>query len=185
MAFSKLISHSVADISLVPTLDLPLQTTLTFQACPAPVATSYLQCLCAAEGYLVEQDSLLKLYNSTCKCTDIPSSSSAMLVNFPVPDLRRTINCLQLRCSTTDLIPPSGQTVQWQTESEYSIEDLSDWNWSIKRQSSPSISPADDEFLFHWRLVTGHADLISLVDSQLARCSLDEPEVRIGSDATL
>jgi hypothetical protein len=181
LSFSTLISHSIADISLVPTLDLPLQTILTFQACPAPVVTSYLQGLCSAEGYLVERDSLLRLYDSTCKWTDVPISSSAMLVDFPVPDLRQSINCLQLRCSSMSTIPPSGRTVRWQTESEHSIEDLSDWNWSTTRESSPSVSIADAEFLSHWRLVADHADLISFVDSQLVQSSFDESEVCIQS----
>ncbi|KAF8222174.1 hypothetical protein L208DRAFT_1462170 [Tricholoma matsutake] len=165
------------DISLVPTLDLPLQTILTFQACPAPVATSYLQGLCSAEGYLVERDSLLELYDSTCECTDIPISSSALLEDFPVPDLRRTINCLQLRCSTTGgTIPPSGRTVKWQTESEYSIEDLSDWKWSIKGPSSPSVSSADAEFPSPCVSVISHVDLVSFVDSQLLQSELDRSE---------
>lgn len=179
LSSSKLISYTIADISLVPTLDLPLQTILTFQACPAPVATSYLQGLCSAEGYLVERDSLLELYDSTCECTDIPISSSALLEDFPVPDLRRTINCLQLRCSTTGgTIPPSGRTVKWQTESEYSIEDLSDWKWSIKGPSSPSVSSADAEFPSPCVSVISHVDLVSFVDSQLLQSELDRSEVR-------
>jgi hypothetical protein len=166
----------VTDISLVPTLDLPLQRILTFRACPAPVATSYFQGLCSAEGFLVERDSLAALYDSTCKSIDTRPASSSMSSEFPVPDLRRTINCLHFRCLTMGTIPPSGSTVQWQT-SECLIEDLADWTYSMTRQSSPSVSAADAEFSFMHDSVINHADLISFVDGRLVRSGLDGSEV--------
>jgi hypothetical protein len=68
------------DISLVPVHDLPLQAILEFKPCPAEAAVSYLQKLCSAEGYFVESDDLSQLYTSSA------------------PDLRRTINALQVIC---------------------------------------------------------------------------------------
>ena len=171
--FTELISPSIVDTSLVPTLELPLQTILTFQACPAQVAASYLQGLCSAEGYLVERDSLLGLYDLTCKSTDIPLSSFARVSDFPVPDLRRTINCLQLRCSTIGAIPPSGCIVEWHTEPEYSIEYLS--NQSQTRQSSSTNAGSP----FPRGSVIGHADLVSFIDSELIQSSFEVSEVRV------
>lgn len=69
-------SNVVLDLSLVPTADLPLQTTLIFQTCPAPVAVSYLQTLCCAEGFIVQRDVLRTLYEAA-------------------PDLRRVMQQLQ------------------------------------------------------------------------------------------
>jgi hypothetical protein len=163
---SQLTWISFLDVSLIPTLDLPLQTILTFQACPAPVATSYLQGLCYAEGYSVERDSLLELYERT----DPSVSASAMFVESQVPDLRRTINCLQFQCLTC---PPSGRMVRCQTDSESSIEDLSDWSWP---HSYPTM---DAKFQIPRRPVMDHAELISFVDSQLS--GFDTSQVRVDS----
>lgn len=121
----------------------------------------------------MERDSLVALYDSTCKSVVTGPASSS---EFPVPDLRRTVNCLQFRCSTMSTIPPSGSAVQWQTESECLIEDLSDWTCSMTRQSSPSV-PVDAEFSFTHDSVINHADLISFVDSWLVRSGLAGSEV--------
>jgi len=125
----------------------------------------------------VTRDSLFKLYESTCKCADLPVSSSGMVTDLPVPDLRRTINCLQLRCLTMGTVPPSGRSVQWKS-SEYSVEDLSNWNWPLTRQSSSSGSTVDAGYPFFCGPVIDHADLISFVDSQLLQST---SEVRVHS----
>ncbi|KAJ6613441.1 hypothetical protein B0H10DRAFT_1666509, partial [Mycena sp. CBHHK59/15] len=44
------------DLSLIPVSELPLQTILYFEPCPAAAAVSYLQGLCCAEGYIVDRD---------------------------------------------------------------------------------------------------------------------------------
>ena len=127
----------------------------------------------------MERESLLRLYDSTCKSTHIPLSSSARAEDFPMPDLRRTINCLQLRCSTIGAIPPSGCTVQWHTEPEYSVECLSDW--SQTQQPFPTVSSANAEFPLPRGLVIDHADLVSFVDSELVQSDFEVSEVRVHS----
>lgn len=58
----RLLADLVADISLVPVDDLPLQTVLEFQPCPSDVAGSYLQGLCCAEGSIVKREVLARMY---------------------------------------------------------------------------------------------------------------------------
>ncbi|KDR83737.1 hypothetical protein GALMADRAFT_219568 [Galerina marginata CBS 339.88] len=86
------------DISLVPIADLPLQSIIRFAPCPVDVTTWYLQALCSAEGYTVNQDSIAELYGHLPIEQELagafPSSDP------PAPDLRRTINALQVACST-------------------------------------------------------------------------------------
>ncbi|KAF9568897.1 P-loop containing nucleoside triphosphate hydrolase protein [Agrocybe pediades] len=79
------------DISLVPISELPLQSIIYFEPCPVEVATSYLEALCLAEGYAVERKAVSRLYM-------YPDCDSGL--NDPRPDLRRTINSLQVICST-------------------------------------------------------------------------------------
>jgi hypothetical protein len=76
----------------VPVHDLPLQAVLEFQPCPTGAAVSYLQDLCSAEGYFVESDILLQLYNKSALSSDVLQSA---------PDLRRTIHALQVICLQT------------------------------------------------------------------------------------
>ncbi|TFY83611.1 hypothetical protein EWM64_g405 [Hericium alpestre] len=47
-----------ADVTLVPTEDLPLQDILTFKPPPRPIVTSFLQGLCLAEGLRVDRQHL-------------------------------------------------------------------------------------------------------------------------------
>lgn len=49
----------------MPLSDLPIQRVLTFRPPPASIAVSYLQLLCAHEGYLVERADLESIYAST------------------------------------------------------------------------------------------------------------------------
>ena len=86
------------DLSLVPTQDLPLQSILYFAPCPSEAASSYLQALCAAEGFAADRESLVKLY--TEPLWHAPRLSAAARWEW-VPDLRGTINALQVTCSST------------------------------------------------------------------------------------
>ncbi|KAH7879829.1 P-loop containing nucleoside triphosphate hydrolase protein, partial [Lentinula edodes] len=74
------------DASLVPVAELPLQDVLNFQLCSTSVATSFLQALCCAEGYLLDREVLSRFYES-------PNSSG---LDYPRLDLRRAIHNLQL-----------------------------------------------------------------------------------------
>ncbi|KAF9055269.1 hypothetical protein BDZ89DRAFT_1055860 [Hymenopellis radicata] len=68
------------DLSLLPLDDLPVQKTLLFKPCEPELAVSYLQSLCAAEGFTVLAKSPTRV--------DLEST----------PDLRSAINTLQLWC---------------------------------------------------------------------------------------
>lgn len=85
-----------ADISLVPIDDLPLQSVIQFTPCPADVATSYLQALCSAEGYTINRDVISQLYEGQL----ISAPKLQRISPSRAPDLRRTINELEIRCST-------------------------------------------------------------------------------------
>ncbi|RDB22523.1 ATPase family AAA domain-containing protein 5 [Hypsizygus marmoreus] len=174
------------DISLVPTLDLPLQATLGFQPCPSPLAASYLQALCYAEGYEVERATLLALYESTFELNsvDLPDSPHPpMISDFPVPDLRRTIHQLQFQCSSAD--SESEYTSRWELEQK-SVEDLCDWTWPTGRPRKSADGSSGDQpplatvsrtnMLSTSELAVNHADLISFVDSHLIRGPLTTSE---------
>ncbi|CDO69309.1 hypothetical protein BN946_scf184976.g28 [Trametes cinnabarina] len=87
------------DMTLVPLEDLPLQTTLHFYPCPVSLATSYLYALCAAEGRPVDRDVIARMYEAGSNCTNNRPADSSVhpeSVQQSPPDLRRTINQLQL-----------------------------------------------------------------------------------------
>ncbi|KAI0356199.1 hypothetical protein OH77DRAFT_240046 [Trametes cingulata] len=86
------------DTSLVPIGDLPLQTTLYFDPCPTPLATSYLQALCLAENRIVDRDAIERLYvglSARVEADDGDMTLHPELIPMCAPDLRRTINQLQ------------------------------------------------------------------------------------------
>lgn len=99
------------DVSLIPTNDLPLQNILYFRACTAPVAVSYLKTLCYAEGYDTSPDLLQKLYR-TNSAHDDPVLNPYLTDKSQTPDLRRTINALQVLCGTSDRSESPGVTDQ-------------------------------------------------------------------------
>jgi hypothetical protein len=143
-----------SDIALIPTDDLPLQTILDFGPCPTPLAVSYLQRSCLAEGYLVSRDHLSRLYEAThqvCALDGLDGHANVQSNVFPVPDLRRTINHLQF----------------WSTVTE-------------KSSASHEIdhSPAGGEDRTR-RVTARHAELLSFVDSDLTRPTLRTPEVSV------
>ncbi|KAF5370109.1 hypothetical protein D9758_001044 [Tetrapyrgos nigripes] len=79
------------DPALIPLGDLPLQTQLDFQPCPPPIAVSYLQSICRAEGYMVQRELISQLHHNL---TSVDGSRCS--------DLRRIIHCLQLWCPMKD-----------------------------------------------------------------------------------
>ncbi|THV08552.1 hypothetical protein K435DRAFT_15507 [Dendrothele bispora CBS 962.96] len=81
------------DPSLIPVEDLPLQTILNFEPCPPPVAVSYLQAICCAQGYTVKREAMSQLHDGMGL-----GEESEMLSR----DLRRSIHCLQLWCPMQD-----------------------------------------------------------------------------------
>jgi hypothetical protein len=150
-----------SDISLIPTGDLPLQTVLVFDSCPAPLAVSYLQCLCVAEGYLVKREELDSLYQSTYELSMASDTAIDLLnVELPKPDLRRTINNLQFWCSRVQGSPPVQVPNQ---ENDLVDEDMINWD-------SLGTETLIQENI---RRYTQHAELASFVDSLLTRGALE------------
>ncbi|KAJ7129668.1 P-loop containing nucleoside triphosphate hydrolase protein [Mycena epipterygia] len=92
------------DLSLIPTIELPLQTILNFQPCPPAIAGSYLQGLCCAEGHIVDRDVLTKMYANG-------------------NDLRHTIHRLQLLCQGFPLgfRPELDHLLDWNVASRQSV----------------------------------------------------------------
>ncbi|KAH8105813.1 P-loop containing nucleoside triphosphate hydrolase protein, partial [Cristinia sonorae] len=79
------------DISLVPWSDLPLQTTLYFEPCPSPLATSYLQACCLSEKFAIGRDHIHCLFKGA-----LPGASGSVDARGVSPfDLRFAINQLQ------------------------------------------------------------------------------------------
>ncbi|CAA7259790.1 unnamed protein product [Cyclocybe aegerita] len=99
---------SCNDISLVPLEDLPLQTVLWFTPCPPDAAVSYLQALCSAEGHSINRTTLSQLQRDLQPVSsDLSEGSSHGRLE---PDLRRTINSLQVACrSMNGGVPEIGQ----------------------------------------------------------------------------
>jgi hypothetical protein len=95
----------LVDLSFIPTSELPLQKILYFEPCPPLVAAAYLQGLCCAEGYIVQQEVLNRVYNAI------------------QPDLRRSIQSLQLLCQGFPFDPEddSDHLLDWNTASQRSL----------------------------------------------------------------
>ena len=79
-----------------------MQTCLLFQSCPPPLAVSFLQSVCLAEGYLVSPKQLEAMYMTTYEplSSDEPDEPSTPFPSQPRPrpDLRRALNDLQFWC---------------------------------------------------------------------------------------
>lgn len=167
------------DLSLVPIQDLPLQTILTFQPCSTPVAVSYLQGLCCAEGYLVERRSLLQLYESTYELSSIDLPDNPALPGsgyLPVPDLRRAIHNLQLWCPTNETHTQVGYTRQYKELHQDPFEELANWVCSTSGGDCPAEGLRENKGLTReWGTHRSHqhsasyAELTSFVDSHLIR----------------
>ncbi|KAF5387832.1 hypothetical protein D9615_000415 [Tricholomella constricta] len=176
------------DIALIPTQDLPLQAILNFQACPLPLAVSYLQGRCSAEGYTLERNLLSQMYkDSVPKLDPIDNpdiTTPGISGEVPAPDLRRTINRLQFLCSSAD--SEIERTSGWEHLSD-PVEDLCDWDWSLepkrrKLADGPSADQGLPATVMRTEAPPGrvlaarHAELISFVDSHLMRSAWDTQE---------
>lgn len=80
----------------MPLADLPLQTVIQFESCAADIGLSYLQALCSVEGYSVGRDVLSQLSAHPSQSNE----GSQPLGRSDRLDLRRTLNNLQMRCTT-------------------------------------------------------------------------------------
>ncbi|ESK96004.1 aaa family protein [Moniliophthora roreri MCA 2997] len=148
------------DLSLIPVSDLPLQDIRVFEPCPAPVAQSFLQALCCAEGYIAEPDSLSML------CT-LNSRYETNRHEYCL-DLRRAINHLQLWCPVNESGRlPCEQSITWKPRPEElqdQIEQI-DWNVPIANATYPKLQGQTTR--------TYHADLVSFADCHLIRNPFD------------
>ncbi|KAF8655270.1 hypothetical protein AX16_003171 [Volvariella volvacea WC 439] len=119
------------DISLIPLDDLPLQAVLTYQPCPSPVAVSYLQAICCAEGAAMERNSLVELYDSTYEVMsiDLPEASGVSANGkLPVADLRRAIHSLQLWCVDASCLVRAGSGTEWKPSHDVVTSKGGDWH---------------------------------------------------------
>lgn len=174
---------------MVPVMDLPLQATLTMNFCPPAVAVSYLQGLCNAEGYLVPRDDISRIYNRTCPVPLMETSSRYSITDaFSVPDLRRTINILELWCSTNVRYRPDGN-VPWEHHDfvenapnpprlvqfgELTDDDLGR-SWMTAGSLTVPTSEIEGQVS---ESITGHeAEFLSYADSELTRKSVYGIEV--------
>ena len=157
-------------MSLVPILDLPIQAVLNFQPCGASLAAAYLQSLCLAEGYSVQQSAVLQLYISGSG-VDRGDSEDAILHLVPgndgVPDLRQTINHLQFRCSSTYVKTEHSDKRQLLVDSIDNLWDPVTLNdSSIDEEIPPTV-------------IANHAELLSFMDSHLMRGAWNTPAVGV------
>ncbi|KAJ3815468.1 hypothetical protein F5876DRAFT_30526 [Lentinula aff. lateritia] len=151
------------DASLVPVTELPLQDVLNFQLCSTSVATSFLQALCCAEGYLLDREVLSRFYES-------PHSSG---LDSPRLDLRRAIHNLQLWC-------PENTTSAGTAICGQEIEDMLNWDWP---DDHPLENKSSDASIYQVRQTYSigsseayHAELVSFADCYLLRKVADMPK---------
>lgn len=138
------------DITLLPLDDLPLQQILHFRPCESSLATSYLQSVCAVEGYLVDRKKIAQVYERSPEQHDV------------IPDLRQSIHTLQLWC------PGNGVDSHWplhhQPFTHEGSTSLSQFFLSLGEPLSPN------------GFVARHAESLSFLDSHLRRQDEDMPE---------
>lgn len=93
----------LADASLVPVDELPLQKILYFEPCEPEVGAAYLQGLTYAEGYQLPLETLWQIYCDTYELVgaDMPQDASAPTAHCELPgfDLRRSIHGVQMECT--------------------------------------------------------------------------------------
>ncbi|KAG1907183.1 uncharacterized protein F5891DRAFT_1000463 [Suillus fuscotomentosus] len=159
------------DIKLVPVADLPLQSVLTFQPCPSEPAVTFLQCLCATQGYAIPRDKLIQLYETTyiVQSMDLPDAPlNPRTEPLPPPDLRRSITQLQLICTDAT------HEAKVPQEAQGAAENIPSLPMTISAQSSADVSETSTEEL--WRWVSTYTDCVSYTDSYLCRAPLDGRE---------
>ncbi|PBL02557.1 P-loop containing nucleoside triphosphate hydrolase protein [Armillaria gallica] len=138
------------DITLLPLDDLPLQQILHFRPCESSLATSYLQSMCAAEGYLVDRKKIAQVYERSPDHHDV------------IPDLRQSIHTLQLWC------PGNGAESNWPLHHQpFTHEEFT---------SSSQVFLSLGEPLSPNGFVARHAESLSFSDSHLRRHDEDMPE---------
>lgn len=150
----------MADMSLIPCDDLPLQATLDFRACPAQLTASYLQALCLAEKRPVAREDLLHALGGS------------------VSDLRRAVQHLQVWVDSSQQ-PLTVQETE-AVEEPQSFPESSPFTWSEKTSSPGPASPdgaGGAEEARALRQVEKQHELHSFVDAWLARGSSALPHV--------
>lgn len=180
MRVERIDTCACTDVSLIPTTDLPLQSILFFEHCPAPIAASYLQSICLAEGSLVDRSSLIDLCESTHHTNDFDTPDAPLnplTARLPVPDLRRAIHCLQLGSSLSATSEPNkahGVSPAEKRRTEY-LENLTDWSTAQVAAVLPT-TDAQEHLRVLCRLIA-HTDTMSFADSHLTRMPLDTSDV--------
>lgn len=163
------------DPSLIPLDELPLQTILHFQPCPLPVAASYLQCLCEAEGHPLSIDQLYETLSGLDSVDFADAPTNFTPASLPIPDLRHAIHHLQFWCPVKDKINLPKNV------SEDPFIDLVDWDLQSRiSQLQGDINPESKERAYA-QLQPGlhHADLMSFADCYLTRRPSDSPDVSV------
>ncbi|KIJ56690.1 hypothetical protein M422DRAFT_238305 [Sphaerobolus stellatus SS14] len=167
------------DIALIPYDELPFQTCLNFQPCPIPLAASFLQSACMAEGRLFSREQLEAIYEKpysliSCDEPDDPSLPFPSQAP-PCPDLRRAINQLQFWTSAvaedgTDVDIGYGETTPALTD-----ERVADWSFGYGEGAAQSSvvdeSPAAAEYDIF--LIGKHIEYSSYTDAYLERHPAD------------
>lgn len=173
---------------MVPVHDLPLQATLSFEACPDDIALTYLECVALSEGYAVTRDVLADIHKALHLPLTTDTSddllSSRFNTSLPVTDVRRSINQLQFLCKGS-----SGNTVKndadaGQLDASSSVlhvgselrdlEQLQDWEYGVARHL-PNESVSEHEngpARAHTSLLhdlTRMSDALSAADSHVRR----------------
>ncbi|KAF8639950.1 hypothetical protein AX17_001200 [Amanita inopinata Kibby_2008] len=163
------------DISLIPMTDLPVQSILRFEACPSPIAASYLQGLCSVEGWLVDREALLQLCEmpNGSPAFGYDQSQFADVSVSPVADLRRAIHCLQLSCSTSQGTKDSDKEsyVGSCCEADESGTGIASWS-----QNKDAALDGDAELSHVFRRVGKEAELMSFLDGIETRHEFILPE---------
>lgn len=188
-------------MGLVPVYDLPLQATLSFEACPDDIALTYLDCVALSEGYAVTRNVLADVHKPLHPPLTTDASDDLLSSRFNttslVTDLRRSINQLQYLCQGSQ-----GNTVNSDVNSRQAdnsnnflrdndelldLDHLQDWEYCV---ASPlpieSVSEHDNgparahTSLFH--NLTRMSDALSAADSYIRRRPESSLEVsaRIG-----
>ncbi|OJT07138.1 ATPase family AAA domain-containing protein 5 [Trametes pubescens] len=181
------------DTSLVPFQDLPLQTTLNFTPCPPPLAVSYLQTMCLAEGRLLDCAMIERLYEYPDTPTEEHCIDSALHPDHilrPTQDLRKTINQLQLGDSSRidSGSPVSSGTAQEDQSVERLVRiarciELSSFVDSQLRRPAEELlrdhlsnntSPSADDLLGYHHLIASPADMESHLPVTFSTYQWDE-----------
>jgi hypothetical protein len=170
----------LADVSLVPLDDLPLQSVLKFEPCEAELATSYLQSLCEREvGSSPRRRWLRELYASTYQPIDADILDQPVLPfpsqSWPVPDLRRAISFVQFWASHE---PPKQED-----NDPGSLGN--NWSWSCNTDEPEDSEETNDATSSSLSLIASFSDELSYANAYLERRPWDALEVRYCFDRTL